>query len=121
MFWFGEPWPSAELRASVCEEDKYRIPTPVSAACLLCNEVIIYGERGIRYGFVIDVDVTTGKPKSNNTAPYAHIECQLRSVMGNLIHVSGNCRHLGDCNERSDMTYREEALELWKEFRAGNV
>lgn len=38
MQWFGEPWPSAELRAPVCEDDSLRVPPPPPGEeCVLCG------------------------------------------------------------------------------------
>ena len=113
MFWFGEPWPSSELRASICEEDKYRIETPVGELCLLCGEAIETWAQGIQYGFI--VDGTTSNPAAS-LGPYAHIECQFRSVVGNLDHWQGHCHYVGECNDKSTKSYREEAIEIWKEI-----
>jgi hypothetical protein len=97
VHWFGPPWPSESLRAPVCEDDRYLIMTPAAADCLLCEEPILAGDRGIRY--------------SGNSG-YAHAECNLRSVTGNLTHISGNCHYIGECNN-TDKSYREQALEVW--------
>lgn len=115
MFWFGEPWPSAELRASVCEDDNFRIETPVGELCLLCGEAIETWARGVHFARVVDLDEIMGKPVAGSAA-YAHIECQFRSVVGNLDHWRGHCTYLGKCNDESTKTYREEALEVWKEI-----
>lgn len=45
--WFGEPWPSAELRAPVCEYESDHVRTPVGQSCLFCEQSIILGDRGI--------------------------------------------------------------------------
>lgn len=114
MFWFGEPWPSAELRASVCEDDGYRIGTPVGESCLLCGEAILQGHQGVHFASVIDLDELIGKPVAGSAA-YAHIECHFRSIVGSLSHWEGKCHYIGQCNDESVKTYREEALEVWKE------
>ena len=118
MFWFGEPWPSAESRASVCEDDNYRIETPVGELCILCGEAIETWAQGIQYSYRIDPDKETGKLVASLGA-YAHIECQLRSVMGNMIHINGDCHHIGECNEKSTKTWREEGKEVWEALTNG--
>lgn len=110
MNWFGEPWPRADWRAPICEDDAKRIPVPVGEACVLCEEPIEENDRGVTMGVVRLGD--DGKP--TGTVGYVHAECNLRSVTGNHLHITGQCRHVGDCNERSDLTYREEALEVWR-------
>lgn len=112
MFWFGEPWPSAELRASVCEDDRYRIETPIGEVCILCKEEILRKDRGLQYAFIIDVD---GGKLTPSHAPYAHIECHFRSIAGNLAHWQGKCHYIGQCNDESTKTYREESIEVWRE------
>lgn len=95
--WFGDPWPSDELRAPVCEDDSIRVDTPVGSQCLLCQELIKKGDRGT---------ITF-------TSSTTHIECQMRAVLGNHLHVRGECSYTGECNEKSTLSFREEALEVW--------
>ena len=45
---------------------------------------------------------------------YVHRECSLREVMGNHLHVGGDCSFVGDCVSRSTFTYRQEAIEVWR-------
>ena len=97
MLWFGEPWPSAELRAPICEDDAQRVLVPVGRPCVHCDEEIVSGDRGEVYG--------GGQP--------AHAECGLRNILGNHIHVRGDCPALGECNRMSTLTYRQEALKVW--------
>lgn len=97
MHWFGEPWPRPEWRAPICEDDALRIPTPVGQKCILCDEEIVEGDRGTQYA----------------NGPFAHAECGLRSVTGNHLHVAGMCRHTGDCNDLSNLSYRDEAKLVW--------
>lgn len=107
--WFGEPWPDATHRAPVCDDDTCRVPVPVGQTCLLCSEVIQDGNRGTFMGAVIEVD---GNYLAG-TSP-AHIECSHRAVVGNHLHVAGRCQHIGDCVEHSTLTYRQEALAVWR-------
>lgn len=97
MKWFGKPWPSPDFRAPICEDDALQIPTPVGSECILCGEAILLGHQGVQY----------------INGPYGHVECQYRSVVGNIHHLMGQCHHVGECNEMSTKTYREEAIEVW--------
>lgn len=106
--WFGEPWPRADFRAPVCEDDALRIPTPVGSTCLLCEQLIDEGDRGTQTGYV-GLD---GRQKMVSHICYVHTECTLRSILGNLKHHLGQCRYIGQCNEEN-RPFREEALELW--------
>lgn len=103
--WFGEPWPSADYRAPVCDDDAFKTETPVGQPCVMCQEVIAEGDRGTM------TSVVTAGP-TVHVQPI-HAECSLRSVLGNHIHVAGKCRSTGDCNKRSSLTYRQEALAVW--------
>jgi hypothetical protein len=78
MNWFGEPWPSAALRAPVCEDDRERVPLPPGEDCILCGQPIEEGSQGVvmphaessEWGmYVIGVR-------------YNHIDCLSRSVGG---------------------------------------
>jgi hypothetical protein len=98
MNWFGEPWPTAQFRAPICEDDEKRIPTPVGETCIFCIESIEEDDRGEQ--------LLGGE--------YVHVECGLRNVTGNHLHVMGKCEHIGHCNEESKLSYREEAMEVWR-------
>lgn len=106
MKWFGEPWPSADLRAPICENDADRVETPVGSACLLCTTPIEADHRG-----VIMNTITAGPTMHQQPV---HIECDYRNIVGNHLHVTGQCSHVGECNEKSTLSYREEALEVWR-------
>lgn len=106
MNWFGEPWPSADLRAPICENDAERVETPVGDVCLLCEELIEEGDRGILMNTITAGPTVHVRP--------VHMECEVRSVMGNHLHVTGQCSYIGECVEKSTLTYRQEALEVWR-------
>jgi hypothetical protein len=97
--WWGEPWPRADYRASVCEDDAFRVPTPVGERCMQCDEEIGPDDRGVMYPGYLDVD--GWKP----TSLYSHIECNIRSVIG----CSANLR--GEPHDHS-VSYREDALRV---------
>lgn len=95
--WFGDPWPSAEFRSPICDDDTYRIDTPIGEACAFCTETIESGDRGERFA----------------SGEFVHAECALRNVVGNHIHIAGKCTYIGQCNQLSDLSYREEAIAVW--------
>lgn len=74
MKWFGEPWPSAELRAPVCEDDADRMLVPVGYACTHCGEAIEATDRGVAIPF-LPVD---HRPFD----VYYHAKCFLADVIG---------------------------------------
>ena len=98
MNWFGQPWPDSKNRASICADDSRKIKTPVGESCAFCEMVIEKTDRG----------------EQLSSGDYVHAECALRDVMGNHIHVRGECSYRGECVKLSTLTYREEALEVWR-------
>lgn len=85
-----------------------QIVTPVGERCLFCSELIEPGDRGV---LRLCAGVVDGKTVTD-TGP-AHMECDLRSMMGNVDHLEGRCI----CNENAvsggpATTFREEAREV---------
>jgi len=80
MKWFGNPWPSEELRAAVCEDDSQRIPVPVGEECTLCTQEIMQDDRGVALGHLRlddhDPHLTVVEQR------YAHVDCLVRNVGG---------------------------------------
>lgn len=82
MRWFGEPWPTAEMRAPICDDDRYRFRTPVGKLCIICEQPIEAGDRGVIMG---------ANPGMTPTAWYedmffqticaAHIDCHVGSIL----------------------------------------
>jgi len=109
--WFGEPWPSAELPASICENPAQRVPTPVGEPCLHCGEEISSGDRGVlQQALNLGPD---GRPISLVGA--LHIECLMRMTVGGPGHLLGVCS-CGDgpgCDPDMGMSPREAALRTW--------
>lgn len=73
MKWFGDPWPSAEYRAPVCEDDADRVPVPVGGSCAYCDKPISERDRGIvipHLGTAARLDVET----------YWHLGCFLWTI-----------------------------------------
>lgn len=77
MYWFGEPWPSAELRAPVCEDDAEWVPTPIWAQCMFCNGTIAEGDRGV----MIPSVAINEKGERLVSLSVVHVECLLRNVL----------------------------------------
>ena len=73
MKWFGEPWPSAELRAPVCEDDADRMPVPVGELCERCRLMIQPTDRGVAIPFLTGILALE---------VYHHIRCFLAGVVG---------------------------------------
>jgi len=109
--WFGEPWPSG-----VCYDDDdnlredMRKPFPAGESCLYCDEPFSEeaGDSGQAMPFGARVI-------------HVHKECMFREVAGGLAHHEGRCRCHGGSAETPGMTYRQEALEVWRRMRAGEL
>lgn len=80
MKWFGEPWPSAEHRAPVCEDDKDRVPPPPPGErCTDCGEPFRADDRGVVMPHMTASDVMPGMFITE--LRYWHLDCLLRNVM----------------------------------------
>lgn len=107
MQWFGEPWPSPNYRAPICEDDSQRIMVPFGDECLYCQEVIELTDRGIVMPYV-DADMRVHR------CP-CHAECFLRQTLGGPAHLLGECScNGGGCDPDMGMSPREAALLVWK-------
>lgn len=79
MKWFGEPWPSPERRAPVCEDDADRIDVPVGKPCERCQRVFEPADRGVAIPFVTrGLDWGTAQVQET----YHHAKCFLATVLG---------------------------------------
>jgi len=114
--WFGEPWWSY-----VCYDEagklieEMRKPFPVGESCLYCREPFseAAGDSGQAMPF--------GKADGTACIIHTHKECQFMNVVGPLAHHEGNCRCHGGDGRVPDMTVRQEALEVWRRMRAGEL
>lgn len=98
--WFGDPWPSEDRRAPICEDDRYRIVPPEDATCWLCDHSVAgcSGESMPNFG--------------DGRWMYAHKECMLRNVLGcSSAYMGGGHDHDGD--------YYEDAKKLWELYAHG--
>jgi hypothetical protein len=101
-YWWGEPWPSAEVRADICDDDRFRIAVPVGEPCMHCPEPIEAGDRGVTYPAYIGAEgQLVAEPL------HAHIECNFRNTQPCAARWRGEpCDHT--------RPYREDALEVWE-------
>lgn len=97
------PWPSAELRAPACEDERVHVNVPAGQACMWCEELISSSDQGQTFPGYIDADGTM-----KSTPLHAHRECMLRNVMGCSAHLRGEPHD-------HDVPYREDArrVERW--------
>ena len=110
--WFGaEPWPSG-----ICYDDDgnlledMRKPFPVGESCLLCGEE--FDEAAGDQGKAIP---------SDDGICHAHKECLLMNTVGSLAHYEGHWRCRDGDGRMPGMTLRQEALEVWRRMRAGEL
>lgn len=89
MRWFGEPWPSADLRAPICDDDRYRVEPPLGHPCLGCGSPILGRERGILMAASMEIDgaftVTLqfpGDGEAHCAVVAEHIDCLVRTTTG---------------------------------------
>lgn len=110
--WFGEPWPSREMRADVCRNDDTRVLTPQGKNCLYCGEAVVEGDRGVMMPATVK---KTGSNHYDATIEAAHIECFIRMTVGSLRHLQGRCTCFGGTDTRPDgMSARDEAREVFE-------
>ena len=115
--WFGaEPWPSG-----VCFDDDGRLraemrkPFPSGESCFYCGEE--FDEEAGDSGQALPFSPERGVAR----IVHVHKECMLREVTGPLAHYEGRCRCYGGSGETPGMTVRQEALEVWRRLRAGDL
>jgi hypothetical protein len=114
--WFGDPWPSG-----VCYDDHgnllgdMRKPFPSGESCLYCGEP--FSEEAGDSGQAMPFGSADGF-----RIVYVHKECMFREVAGGLAHHDKRCHcYGGDGNETPGMTRRQEAVEVWRRMRAGEL
>lgn len=102
LLYFGERWDAPLLDGNVAQVD-----VPVGGACLYCGEPIAAGERGLMR---LAVRGTVDKPTASLEP--AHMECDLRTMIGDVAHLEGSCSCRSGTDEPSSSTYREESLAV---------
>lgn len=84
MRWFGEPWPSAEHRAPVCEDDADRTdPPPEGERCLPCGEGFAPDAQGVLIPHIMEEPLSVYRLTARPA--YYHLDCFLRMVLGNVV------------------------------------
>jgi hypothetical protein len=113
--WFGVPWWSYTCfdEAGMLIEEM-RKPFPVGESCLLCGDE--FDEAAGDSGQAVTAVTTAGAE-----IRHAHKECSFMNVSGRLAHHEGRCRCHGGTTETPGMTLREEAVEVWRRMRAGEL
>lgn len=102
MKWFGKPW-----GAPLCREFA-RVETPTTP-CAWCEEPFTVEDGGV------EIPCVGMEPM----APlHYHVECFMRTIVGGLNHVRGECTCCGgtDDPDPDDMTKREAskaAVDEW--------
>lgn len=114
--WFGKEWWGYECfdeNGRLLEE--MRKPFPEGEDCLYCGERFdeAAGDGGKA--------MPCGKADGTWELRHAHKECQFRAVAGGLAHHERRCRCHGGSTETPGMTLREEAAEVWRRMRAGEL
>lgn len=87
--WFGRRWDAPMLDENVVE-----VPVPVGRDCLYCGEPIAADDCGLMR---LAVRGTPKKPTA--TLEPAHMECDLRTMIGDVAHLEGRCRCSGVSDE----------------------
>lgn len=100
--YFGRRWDAPAF------DDAIEIPTPVGQLCLWCGEPIEAGDNGS----------TMGSPTGVQPV---HLECFLRSLLGDVPHLEGRCLCSGggDHDERPYHEGSRAALEWLLSHRRG--
>lgn len=95
MRWFGEPFPSREHPAPMFELTE-EVETPVGEPCLRCEEPIEVGDRGVMMPML---------DESGEREVALHYECHIRSIMGSVKHIRGECGCVTGKFEDDDAEY----------------
>ena len=85
-------------------DDEVQVPPPLGKKCVLCEEVISFGDSGT----------------INQLGQITHYECLLRTVIGSVAHQQYQCSCYGGSVEENETgkSFRQssiEAAQLWKE------
>lgn len=78
--WFGEPWPSEDLRAPVCESDADKVELPKGTRCYDCGQEITSTDSGVVSFASFDIPHSFALDDGNVVA--AHLQCFLLMILG---------------------------------------
>jgi len=95
--------------------EEMRKPFPAGESCLYCEE--LFSEEAKDSGQAMPF----GKADGTAEIRHVHKECAFRAVAGGLAHHEGRCSCHGGSTETPGLTYRQEALEVWRRMRAGEL
>ena len=98
--WFGRRWDAPMLDDNVVE-----VPVPAGQPCMYCGELIAAGDCGL-------MRIALGGTAKEPTASLkpAHMECDLRTMIGDVAHIEGRCRCSGVTTEPEPaVSFRDEA------------
>lgn len=90
------------------------MPVPVGEKCGWCSVEVREGEQGIMMPVLLADGDTTSMPW--------HKECMLRSTVGGLNHLAGQCSCRGQDAGHWPETpeeRRQEALQIWELYTFG--
>lgn len=96
VVYFGVRWDAPHFDEAV------EVPTPVGEKCLYCREPVVEGESGTL--------MPVGQIDGPGTVEPVHIECFLRSTIGDVAHLEGRCTCYGG-GDRDERPYRVTARE----------
>lgn len=85
VHFFGEPWPTADERAPICEDDAYRVDVPVGHRCIRCEKGFDVADRGIMTAATPDLPLTWTTTKIGGlprTVCAYHLGCFLIETLG---------------------------------------
>lgn len=92
--WFGEPWGQGG-RATICEDDTYKIKVPVGAKCIECTQPFKKTDRGVVTGcstgiwghwfLEIEADPEYEIPAGTYAVCGYHLKCWLEVVFGGVL------------------------------------
>jgi hypothetical protein len=97
---FGRHWDAPML-----DEGAVQIPVPIGASCMHCDELITGADRGLMRALV-SYDRTGDLVAASRPA---HMECDLRSGLGSIAHLRGECLCSSQAEQFYPGTIRDEA------------
>lgn len=100
--YFGEKWDAPMF------EGAEEIPAPVGRDCSFCDESVAEGDSGILQGHI--------DAKGGHSLRPVHIECFLRSLLGDIEHLRKRCTCYGG-TAHDQRPYREQARAVIEELK----
>ena len=100
MYYSGRRWdaPMMDGATHVDEEFFAMAVSVANTECPICQEPLIYGENILLTPMQV-----------------AHVECEIRAVLGDVAHMEGRCICSGRGDERTEeddnKTYRQSSLD----------